>query len=197
MDKATEENMKMMFKVMKYIKNTNDHCIAIRKLNYDKKLPWKMNCYRDSDWEGDGENRKSITGWIILIGDTPIGWVSLQKQIFSLSSSEAEYVELAEVSKEILFILHLLEFMGVKVELPITVHVDNKGAIFISENPVVKRTKHIGTRYHMIRKLVKDDIIIIKFVTSDENLADIFTKNTSVITFHCHFGGLMTQVYLV
>ena len=54
--------------------------------------------------------------------------------------------------------------MGIKLKSPIKVHVDNKGDIFISENPTVKRTKHIETIYHFIRQFVKDKTIEIEFV---------------------------------
>ena len=42
-----------------------------------------------------------------------------------LSTTEAEYMALSEVVKELKFIVQLLETMNIEVELPITVHVDN------------------------------------------------------------------------
>ena len=51
-----------------------------------------------------------------------------------LSTTEAEYMTLSEVVKELRFIVQLLETMNIKVELPITVHVDNAGAIWLSNN---------------------------------------------------------------
>ena len=70
--------------------------------------------------------------------------------------------------KEILFIKGILEFMKIKLQLPIKVNVDNKGEIFISQNPTVKRTNHIDTRYHFIRQYIKDGIIEIEFVQKDK-----------------------------
>ena len=72
--------------------------------------------------------------------------------------------------------------MEVPVKLPVIVYVDNKGAIFITDNPVVKRTKHIDTRYHVIREHIENGIIMIIYVTSEENMADTFTKNTGEAT---------------
>ena len=81
--------------------------------------------------------------------------------------------------KEILFVKGILEFMKFKLQLHIKVHVDNKGEIFISQNPTVKRTKNINTRYHFIRQYIKDGVIEIEFVQKEKNKSDIMTKNFS------------------
>jgi hypothetical protein len=52
------------------------------------------------------------------------------------------------------------------------------GAIFMAENSSSRaRTRHIDTRYHFVRGYVVDNFIKIIFVKSEENVADIFTKN--------------------
>ena len=76
---------------------------------------------------------------------------------------------LSEVVKELKFIVQLLQTMNIEVELPITVHVDNVGAIWLSQ-PV------IGTSF--LKEYQEDGKIIIEFVKSEGNEADIFTKNT-------------------
>ena len=48
-----------------------------------------------------------------------------------LSTTESEYMALSEVVKELNFIVQLLQTMNITVELPITVHVDNVGAIWL------------------------------------------------------------------
>ena len=70
------------------------------------------------------------------------------------------------------------------VKYPITVHVDNVGAIFLSENTsVYQKTTHIDVRHHFIRGYVEDVSVKIKFVHSEENLAYPFTKDLSNGTF--------------
>ena len=81
--------------------------------------------------------------------------------------------------KEIHFFKGILEFMKVKLQVPIKVHVDNKGAIFISQKPTIKRNKHIDTRYHFILQYIKDGIIEIEFVQTEKNKSDIMNKNFS------------------
>ena len=97
-----------------------------------------------------------------------------------LSTTKAEYMALSEVVKELKFIVQLLQTMNITVELPITVHVDNVGAIWLSNNRNTgDRTKHIDIRTALVKEYQEDGKIIIKFVKSEDNEADIFTKHTS------------------
>ena len=94
--------------------------------------------------------------------------------------SEAEYVEVAEVCTEIPFIKTIMDFLKLKIELSITIMCDNVGAIFIAHTSKNSgRTKHINIKHHFLREYVMDGTVQIKFVWSEENLADPFTKNVS------------------
>ena len=56
--------------------------------------------------------------------------------------------------------------MGVEIIIPFTLMVDNKVAVFMADNKVVKRTSHIHSRYLLIREYIEDGIINIQFVKS-------------------------------
>ena len=92
---------------------------------------WVLRAYSDSDWAGDPDDRKSITGFCIFFNGCLISWKSRGQKTVTLSSSKAKYVAVADVCTEILFIKMILEFLGLKIELSITVVCDNVGAIFI------------------------------------------------------------------
>ena len=101
-----------------------------------------------------------------------------------LTTNEADYMVLSEVVKELKFIVQLLQTMNIAVELPITAHVDNVGAIWLSTNRNTgDNTKHIDIRTSFVKEYQEDGKIIIKFVKSEDNEADIFTKNTTNIVF--------------
>ena len=92
-----------------------------------------------------------------------------------------------EVEKELKFILQLLQTMNVEVELPITVHVDNVGAIWLLNNRRTSdRMKHIDIRNSFVKEHQEDVEIITKFVNSEDNEAAIFTKNTTNAIFQNH-----------
>ena len=114
-------------------------------------------------------------------------WRSKQQRTVTVSSGESEYVSLSEATKEVKFVFMLLETMGVKVELPIVVRLDNMAAIFMAETAnASNRTRHIDVRYHFVRNYVEDGFIKIIFVTTDQNLADMFTKNVKGETYNKH-----------
>ena len=107
-------------------------------------------------------------------------WKSKSQRSVTLSSLEAEYVALSEAAKEIKFVYQLLQSIGIDIELPITVKVDNIGAIFMSENTSTSgRMKHVDVRYRYVNEMVMDRFLKIKFVKTKENVADIFMKNVS------------------
>lgn len=58
-----------------------------------------------------------------------------------------------------------------------TLFCDNLSVINISKNPIQhSRTKHIDIRHHFIRELVEDKAITLEHVSTENQLADIFTK---------------------
>ena len=94
---------------------------------------------------------------------------------------------LSEVVKELKIIVQLLQTMNIEVELPITVNVDNVGSIWLSNNCTTSdRTTHIDIRTSFVKKYQEDGKIIIKFMKSEENVADIFTKTTTNVIFSNH-----------
>ena len=129
----------------------------------------------------------SVYGYIIYICGAPIAWKLKAGKSVTLSSTEAEYVAMSEIAKEIIFTKQLLETMGIKIELPIIIGVDNVGAIYIGNNYTMsQRTKHIDIHAHFVRNFIEDGILKIVFIKSEDNDAAIFTKNTSEELFIKH-----------
>jgi hypothetical protein len=54
---------------------------------------------------------------------------------------------------------------------------DNSSAIFLAQNPVFHgREKHIKVRHHFLRDYVEKGDIVIKYIATEKQLVDIFTK---------------------
>lgn len=109
----------------------------------------------------------------------------------SLSSTTVEYVRVAEICKEVLFIRNILETMGVEFNIPIWKLFDNVGEIFLSSSCERKHTKYLDMKYHFVREYVEKGIFTVIFVKSVENLEDPFTKNVNVDTYakHTYYKG--------
>ena len=102
------------------------------------------------------------------------------------------WISLSEAVKEIMFVLQLLGAMKIKVQLPVTVLVDNVGAIFMSSNVTTSsRTKHVDIRTKYVHQYVEDGIVKIVFVRSESNRSDIMTKNVQGDLFDKHASHLV------
>ena len=185
MDAPAPAHLKEMYKLIRHVLATKGYGLKF-ELRKDI-IKWALKALSDSDFASDKETRISVFRYIIYFCGIPIAWRSKGMKSVVLSTTEAEYMALSEVVKELKFIVQLLETMNIKVELPITVHVDNVGAIWLSNNRTTSdRTKHIDIRTSFVKEYQEDGKIIIKFVKSEENEADIFTKNTTNVIFNNH-----------
>ena len=185
MDAPAPVHLKEMYKVIRHVLSTTGYGLKF-ELRKDL-IKWALKALSDSDFASDKETRISVFGYIIYFCGIPIAWRSKGMKSVVLSATEAEYMALSEVVKELKFIVQLLQTMNIEVELPITVHVDNVRAIWLSNNRTTSdRTKHIDIRTSFVKEYKEDGKIIIKFVKSEENEADIFTKNTTNVIFSNH-----------
>jgi hypothetical protein len=172
MDGASMGTYLDLLRVIKFVLDTKKFCLKIQPKFDDSS--WNLKVFCDSDWAGDPETRISVTGFIIYLQGAPVCWRSKAQKGVPVSSSEAHAV------KEIKFLYFLLQYLGVALDLPIVVKTDNIGALFMSQNSLTGvRTRHVDTRYHVMRENIEDGIIKMEFVKSLDNDSDIFTKNVN------------------
>jgi hypothetical protein len=185
-DGANQAHWKALMRAIKYVLITKNLALKI-KPNVEENTPFYLEGISDSDYSGDPDTRASVYGYVIYFCGAPVAWKSKAGKSVTLSSTEAEYFALSEVTREIMFIKQVLESMGINLTLPILVKVDNVGAIYLSNNfSLSQRTKHIDVRRHYVREYVQDGIIKTIFVPTDQNEADIHTKNTPEDVFIKH-----------
>ena len=140
------------------------------------------------------DNRKSVMAFILFLCGIPIMWRSKQASIVAQSSTEAEYISLSELAKKILFVVQILTSLGISVKTPITVRVDNMGAIFLAANAnSSSRTRHISVRHHFLNDLCSSEpkFLDVIFVCSEENTSDILSKNVNGAIYHKHAPSLL------
>ena len=193
LDGSTPASYKEMLRVIKYVLDTRTLGLKLCPTGKQNE-PWNITCYTDSDYAGDEVTRRSVSGYVIYVHGVPVQFRSKSQQSVTLSSTEAEWMALSEAVKDILFLKYLCETMGIRVERPITVRVDNMGAVFMSNNVTTsQRTKHIDIRSKFVREYVQDGVIIIKFVRSEDNDSDIMTKNLGSVLHERHSKKLVRE----
>jgi hypothetical protein len=93
------------------------------------------------------------------------------------------YIVAGSSCSQLVWMKQMLEEYDVKQGVR-TLYCDNLSAINISKNPIQhSRTKHIDIRHHFIRDFVEEKIVTLEHVSTEEQLADIFTKALDVKQF--------------
>ena len=88
------------------------------------------------------------------------------------------YVALSEAVSVLKFVKELLKLFNVTLERPINIFEDNSGAISLAKyGSFTKNSKHIEVHYHYVHECIKENMINVVKVNSDDNIADIFTKS--------------------
>jgi len=95
----------------------------------------------------------------------------------SRSSTEAEYKSLANATAELIWVQKLLSELRVPHSPVGRLWCDNLGATYLSANPMFHaRTKHIEIDFHFVRERVAQRLLEIRFISTNDQVADGFTK---------------------
>ena len=165
-----------MYRVINFVLETKT--LGLRMVPIFNDGIWKLEALSDSDFANDKDTRYSVYGCIIYCCGVPVAWMSKSMKSVVLSTTEAEYVAVSEVVKEIKFLSQMLWSMEIKVPRPIKVQVDNVGAIWMANySSVSERTNHADLRAQFVRDMIKDQVIEINFDKSADNDNAIMTKN--------------------
>ncbi|KAI3685606.1 hypothetical protein L6452_34856 [Arctium lappa] len=141
-----ESHLVAVKRILRFLKGTTE-----LGLWYPKGSSVDLTAYTNADHAGCKLDRKSTSGSCQFLGDKLVSWTSKKQNCVSTSTAEAEYVAAASCCSQ--------------------------SAIAITANLVQhSKTKHIDMRYHFIKDHVEKGDIEIHFVTTDYQLADLFTK---------------------
>ena len=173
-----ESHMNAVKRVIKYVKGTLDF-----GLHYTFETNVNLAGFCDADWAGCLDDRHSTSGGCFFLGNNLVAWHSKKQNCVSLSTAEAEYIALGSCCTQLLWMRQMLVDYGI-ISDPMLVHCDNMSAINLSKNPVQhSRTKHVDIRHHFVRELVEMKIVILEHVSTERQLADLFTKPLDYNTF--------------
>lgn len=159
-------------RILRYLKGTSDF-----GLWYPKDSTLTVTAYTDADWAGSIDDRKSTSGNAFFLGDYSVSWLSKKQSSISLSTAETEYIAAVDCCSQILWMKEALKDLNICTDQPISVYCDNTSAISLSKNPMMhSRTKHIPIKYHFLREQVAKQNIVLEYISTKEQIADIFTK---------------------
>ncbi|GJT75569.1 retrovirus-related pol polyprotein from transposon TNT 1-94 [Tanacetum coccineum] len=144
----TKKHLEALKRVFRYLKGTINW-----GLWYPKDTAMALTAYADADHAGCQDTRRSTSGSAQFLGDKLVRWLSKKQKSTAISTTEAEYIAMSGCCAQILWMRSQL-----------------------TDYDFHSRSKHIDIRYHFIKEQVEKGVVQLYFVTTDYQLADIFTK---------------------
>ncbi|KAM2234356.1 hypothetical protein EV2_013133 [Malus domestica] len=160
-------------RILRYVKSTYNHGLVYTPGTAH------LTAYSDADYAGNPDTRHSTGGFCIYLGSNLVSWSSKKQKTVSRSSSEAEYRQLAYTAAELSWFRSLFRDLHLLLDRP-TIWCDNVSSIALASNPVFhSRTKHLEVDYHYVREKVVRQELLVNFICSQDQIADLFTKGLS------------------
>jgi len=153
-------------------------------LRYSTSDGVKLEGFTDSDWAGSVVDIKSTSGCCFSLGSAMVSWFSKKQSSVALSTAEEKYIAACAACKEAIWLRKLLADLS-DHQIDVTViFCNNQSCVKLSENLVFHdRSKHIDMKYHYIRDIVQKGVVKLQYISTDEQVIDIFTKPLATLKF--------------
>eukprot|EP00253_Pinus_taeda_P020165 PITA_20165 len=172
MENPCEGHWSAAKRVLEYLKGIQDFGIK-----YTQVGDFNLIVYSDSDFDGDKETRVSTLSYVMSVGPGVVSWTSRKQLVLADFATKAKYVATTEARKEIVWFRKIPEYLQVKQVQSTPLMINNTSTINLAKNPKFHdQTNHINTKYHLIRHHVEAKTVFLHHCSTNEKIADIFTK---------------------
>jgi hypothetical protein len=160
--------------LLRYIRGTFNYCLTY-KGTADQQPP--LIAYCDADYANDLDDRLSTSGYAVMLCGGAISWAARRQTVIADSTTNAEYIAIAEATKDVMWWRPMLNQLGYNISAPTSLFNDNQGSIFLAHNgDNGSRSKAIDVKYHLIRQELRNNTIDLTYVATQHNVADLLTK---------------------
>ena len=142
----------MKKKTLRYVRGTTG-----LMLTYRKSESLEIEGYSDSDFAGDVDNRKSMSGYIFTLAKGAISWKSSKQSVTTFSTMYAEFVACYEASGQVTWLKKFVPGLRVvdSIEKPLKLYCDNEPAVFYAHNNKSSgAAKHIDIKFYVVKEQV-------------------------------------------
>jgi hypothetical protein len=160
--------MEAMQRCMRYLTGTKDAGLTLkptRKWDGEKEFCFRIRGVSDSDYVKDTQTRRSISGYVVYLEDAPVMHQSATQKTVALSVCEAEMNSAVLCAQDMIYAKHILESLGLQVETPMVLQMDNKGAVdLINSFSIGGRINHIDVQQCFLRELKEAKIMVVTWI---------------------------------
>lgn len=183
----TEVYWKHAKRVLRYIKGTLEFALLLRARDSEPVI----EAFADADWANDPTDRRSLTGYVFRAFFSTVSWATRKQSTIALSSTEEELVALSVAVCHGKWLIRLLRELDKNPKEPVVYHEDNQSSIrVVEEERETSRSKHVDVKYRFVHEEIMRGQIIVKYVPTGEQIADIMTKGLPVNVFQKHRTSL-------
>jgi hypothetical protein len=137
----------------------------------------RMTVYVDADHAHDLVIRRSITGILVMLNNTPIRWISKCQKTVETSTYGSELVAPRVATEFILEVRYMHQSLGVTLDGPKLMLGDNMSVVLNTTVPSsLLKKKHNAIEHDCVRKDIAARIMRFACIKSEENVSDVLTK---------------------
>src|SRR5688572_14856877 len=143
-----------------------------------------ITTYVDADHARDQVTRRSVTGIVELLNNTPVSWLSKWQKTVESSTYGSEMATFRIAIEQIIALRYCLYMLGVNLEPTSVLVGDNMTVVLNTTIPSsALKKKHQACNYHKVRESIAAGFIRYGHIKSEENMADLLTKPLSKAVF--------------
>ena len=109
MENPTEIHLLAAKRILRYLQGTRDFGLFYKK---GEKL--ELFGFTDSDYARDQDDRRSTSGYVLMLGTGAVSWSSKKQQIVSLSTIEAKFITAIACACQAIWLRRILEELQFK-----------------------------------------------------------------------------------
>jgi hypothetical protein len=133
--------------------------------------------FSDASYACCPDSGKSVGAYCFSLGDGVVSWAARKQKTVAQSTCDAEYIACSEAARECMWLRMLTAEIELPQANPTPVLTDNEAALALAKDPRFHaRAKHINTRCHYIRECVDNGNLLVSYIPTNDNVADILTK---------------------
>jgi len=171
LDRPTRKVWTYAKQVLGYLRSTKERNLVLGDLDGSN-----LTVFADANF-APRPDRRSQTGIVIKLAGSTVLWQSQKQKLVTTATAEAEFVALGMAMKKIRWIQQFLEELNFSVIYPTPVFEDNMPALHVATNQKSSElSKSIDIKWHAIQEAQHHHLIDVRYIKSEEQLADALTK---------------------